>query len=159
MSLIPFYLPRVVAIQKIPEAIARGLTVSGFIRELKAAGLSYRRTLMLADWRSAANIEARKDVIKYVRRDRYPTAKEYAETEWPWREEWAYKLRVRTILLPGKSITEHFVIIESDKPLTCAEMEQQVYSRWGEWEHYEPELLTGVQRVAAYHRMPSPLEE
>ena len=116
MSLIPRISPRPEAILRIPDAIARGLSVTAFIKELSNLGLSYRRSLMLSDWRSVAQIEAKKDTLKYVRKDRYPTTKEYAETEWAWQEEWAYKIKCRTQLKVGEPILERSIIIESDKP-------------------------------------------
>lgn len=159
MSLIPFYLRRPSAILKIPEAIARSLTVEGFIRELKDLGLSYRRTLMLADWRSVAGIEAKKDLIKYVRKDRIPTARVMADVEWDVSQEYMYKCKTWSQLRPDEPLTERFVNILSDVPMTPSEIEQQVYVRWGEWERYSAEALQRVQIQAAYHKIPSPLEE
>lgn len=154
MAIIPFYVRRPAAILKIPEAIARGLTVQGFIRELTSIGATYRRTLMLADWRSVSNIEARKDVIKYVRRDRLPTAKEYADTEWPWREEWAYKLKVYTQLYPGAPIKDRLIIIESDVALTPAGMEAETRRRFAAIETgTEVGIVTQVTPVGAYRRV------
>lgn len=159
MSLIPTSLRRPSAILKIPEAIARGLTVEGFIRELKAVGLSYRRTLMLADWRSAANIETKKNLLKYVRKDRIPTARVVADVEWALSKEYMYKANTWSRLRPDEPLTERFVNIMSNVPMTPAEIEQQVYSRWGEWERYSAEKLERVQVIAAFHKVPSPLEE
>jgi len=154
MAIIPTYLRRPSAILQIPSAIARGLTPTAFIKELKAAGLSYRRTLMLADWRSVAGIEAKKDLIKYVRKDRLPSMRAIADVEWELSAEYMYKANVWSRLTPDSPLTERFVNIMSDKPLTPAQMEAEVYERWGEWERYSAEELKAVKVVAAYHKIP-----
>jgi hypothetical protein len=159
MALIPSYLRRPSAILKIPEAIARGLTPTAFMNELKAAGLSYRRALMLADFRSAAGIEARKDVLKYVRKDRLPTVRSMADVEWELSREYMYKVNTWSQLKPGEPLTERFVNVMSDVPMTPAQVEQQVESQWGEWEKYSAEELKSVKIVSAFHRVASPLEE
>jgi hypothetical protein len=157
MALIPSYLRRPAAILRIPEAMARGLTVEGFIRELKSAGASYRRTLMLSDWRSVLGIEAKKDLFKYVRKDRIPTMGVVADVEWELSSEYMYKCKTWSRLRPDEPLTERFVNIMSDKPLTPAEIEQQVYSRWGEWERYSAEELKEVRVWAAFHKI-EPIE-
>jgi hypothetical protein len=156
MALLPTLFPRPAAILRIPEAIARGLTVTGFIKELTGLGLSYRRALMLSDWRTIANIEARKDVIKYVRKDRYPTVKEYAETEWNWRSEWAYKVKVFARLSPGEPTIPRFQMYDYDKPLTPGEVEALVRKKWTSEEGYAETVYCGelmdVVLIGAYHR-------
>jgi len=134
MPLLPTFLRRPSAILKMPEAIARGLTVEGFIRELKDAGLSYRRTLMLSDWRSVAGIEAKKDVIKYVRKDRMPTMKAVADVEWDLSAEYMYKVKVWTRTRPDEPLQERYVNVLSDRLLTPLQIEAQVESRWTEWD-------------------------
>jgi hypothetical protein len=159
MALVPFYLRRPTAILKMPEAILRGLTPSAFIKELTGLGLSYRKTLMLADWRSQSNIEARKDLIKYVRKDRLPSRSIIADVEWELSQEYMYKAKVRSRLRPGEPMAERFVNLMSDIPLTPGQVEEQIYRRWGEWEKYSAESLEGVQVWAVYHRVSIPLEE
>ena len=159
MALLPSYLRRPTAILKMPEAILRGLTPTAFIRELKDLGLSYRRTLMLADWRSVSGIEAKKDVIKYVRKDRMPSIRSVADVEWEMSKEYMYKVKAWSQTRPDEPLTERFVNITSDKLLTPAQIEQQVYGRWGEWERYEGETLKRVQVVGVYHKIETPLSE
>jgi hypothetical protein len=159
MALIPLFLRRPTAILKIPDAIARGLTPTAFIKELMAEGLSYRRTLMLADWRSVAGIEAKKDVAKYVRKDRVPTMRVMADVEWELSKEYMYKVKTWSRTSPDEPLTERFVNLPSDKLLTPREIEQQVGERWGEWERYAPERLERLTVVGYFHRIESPLEE
>jgi len=159
MAVIPFYLRRPAAILKMPEAILRGLTPTAFIKELTDLGLSYRKTLMLSDWRSSAGIEAKKDLIKYVRKDRLPSIRVIADVEWELSQEYMYKVKVWSRLQPDEPLTERFVNLMSDVPLTPAQIEEQIYRRWGEWEKYSAESLERVQVSLAFHKVPSPLEE
>lgn len=158
MAFIAFALRRPAALLRMPKAIASGMSPTAFLRQLKSKGLGYRKQRVFADWRSVAQIEAKKDALKYVRKDRYPSLTDYAETEWPWQEEYAYKLKTLSRLKPDDPITERFVIIESDVPLTPGQMEEQVEERWVERALDYPEALEKVVGVTAYHRTPSPIE-
>ncbi len=157
MAKIPSYLKRSTAILKMPEAIARGLSATGFLKELKAEGLGYRRTNMLSDWRSVAGIEAKKDAVKYVRRDRRPSVKAIADVEWELSKEFMYKVKVTVQTEPDKPLQERFVNIMHDRLLTPTEVEAQVQSQWGEWERYRGETITKLQIVGVYHRIEGPL--
>ena len=159
MAIIPSYLKRSTAILKMPDAIARGLTASAFIKELKAEGIGYRRTNMLADWRSVAGIEAKKDVVKYVRRDRRPSVKAIADVEWELSKEFMYKVKVTMLTEPDEPMTERFVNIMHDKLLTPAQIEEQVYRLWSQWEKYQGEIIDKLQIAGVYHRVESPLED
>lgn len=156
MAIIEAFLRRPTAILKMPSAIARGLSVEGFIRELKSLGLSYRHTNMLADWRSVSGVEARKEVIKYVRKDRLPSMRSVADVEWELSKEYMYKVKAWSRTKPDEPLTERFVNITSDKLLTPQEIESQIYSRWGEWEKYQGDALERVQVVGVYHKIEPP---
>lgn len=153
MADVPTFIKRPTAILKMPEALARGLTASAFLKELQAQGLGYRKTTFLADWRSVAGIEAKKDVAKYVRRDRRPSIKAIADVEWELSKEYMYKVKVWTQIEPDKPLEERFVNIMSDTLLTPTQLEAQVFSKWGEWERYAGEELKRVQLSAIMHRI------
>jgi len=159
MAKVPSYLRRSTAILKMPDAIARGLSAQGFIKELKAEGLGYRRTNMLADWRAVAGIEAKKDAVKYVRRDRLPSVKAVADVPWILSKEYMYKVKVTVQTEPDKPLQERFVNIMHDRLLTPVEIETQVRSQWGEWERYKGETINRLQIVGVYHKIESSLEE
>jgi len=90
---------------------------------MKARGLSYRRTDMLADWRSVNEVERKADAYKYVRKDRMPTAKVIAQVDWSLSREYMYKVKILSRIRPGEPITERFVNIMQDRPLTPGEIE------------------------------------
>ncbi|GAH67403.1 unnamed protein product, partial [marine sediment metagenome] len=68
---------RAETIARMRIAFREGVSASRFIRDMKEVGLSYRRTDMLADYRSVAGLERVEGALRYVRKDRYPTEKNY----------------------------------------------------------------------------------
>lgn len=125
-------------------AIRRGQSAGGFIRDMKAKGLSYRRTDMLSDWRSEGQLETKKDLMRFVRKDYYPTQKAIAIVDYNYSQEYMYKCKVESRLRPGEPVTERFVNIMSDVPMTPAMVEQAVIEKWSEWEDYTAETLEKI---------------
>jgi len=141
------------------EVIARmrigfreGQKVGAFIKEMQAQNLSYRRTTMLADWRSINQLESKKELFKYVRKNYTATAKSIAQVEWELSEEFMYKVRVSSRLSPGEPLTERFVNIMSDKPLTPGQVETEVLDKWSKWEKYGKEIIESIVPVTAVQR-------
>lgn len=144
---------RAEVIGRMRGALREGLSASRFIADMREVGLSYRRTDMLADWRSVNELERKEGAVRYVRKDRYPTEKTIASVEWAISREYMYKVKVQSVVRIGEPITERFVNIMSDVPLTPAMIEAEVEERWGEWEKYAPELITGLQPWSAVRKV------
>ncbi len=104
-------------------AFKKGMSASNFITDMKARGLSYRRTDMLADFRSVNQVERKADAFKYVRKDRLPTARVIAQVDWSLSREYMYKVKINSRIRPGEPITERFVNIMQDRPRTPGEIE------------------------------------
>lgn len=153
MAIVPSYLKRPTAILKMPQAIAQGLSATSFLKKLRIQGLGYRTQRFLADWRSVSGIEKRKDTFKYVRKDRRPSMKSMADVEWELSEEYMFKVKAHYRTSPDEPLQERFVNIPSDRPLTPAEIEQEVMDRWNDWEKYAGEELESASVVAGYHRI------
>jgi len=147
-------IPRAIAMKMIPGAIKSGFSATGFLEYLKKQGLGYRRTIFLADWRSALGVSQVEGLLRFVRRDRLPTARIIADVEWATTQEYMFKVKVWSQTRPGEPLTERFVNIMSDRNMTPVEIEQQVFSQWGEWEKYAAESLKKVQTWSAYRRIP-----
>jgi len=126
---------------------------------MKGMGLSYRKSLMLSDWRTVGGIEAKKDRIQFVRRDRLPSASVMPDVTWEYGKEFIYKLNTWSRLRPGDELEERTVTLLSDKPLTSLEAEEQISEKWPSFEKYMKERLERVSIAAVYHRIDSPLEE
>lgn len=153
MAIIPSYLRRPTAIMKMPQAIAKGLTSTKFLAQLKVQGLGYRKQRFLADWHNVAGTEKRKDAFKYVRRDRRPPMAALADVDWEMSQEYMYKVRAFVRTSPGEPLTERMVNIPSDRALTPAEVEAEVEERWTDDEKYEGETLERAQVVAGWHHV------
>ena len=134
-------------------AFRGGLSASSFISDMKSAGLSYRRTTMLSDWRTVNEIEKKEGTLRYIRKDRYSTTETMASVSWGTSQEYMYKVRVESTLKAGEPVTERFVNIMSDVPMTPEMIESEVEQRWGEWEKYKAETITGLQPWSAVRRV------
>jgi len=135
---------RAAVIPRMKYAIKSGLSASAFIKKMSEAGLSYRRTDMLADWRSMGNIEKKTGLLRYVRKDRIPSPGLYAGVTWQLSKEFLYKLKVQSRVRPGEPITEQFVNITTDRAMTPGELEQEAYSRWAGWYPERREQIIAV---------------
>ena len=144
---------RAEVIARMRKAFREGVSASRFITDMRAVGLSYRRTDMLADWRSVNELERKEGVLRFVRKDRYPTEKSIAGVEWAISKEYMYKVRVESVIKLGEPITERFVNVMSDVPMTPAMIEAEVEERWGEWEKYAAELITQLQVWSAVRKV------
>lgn len=151
-------LRRSIAIKLIPKAFASGISVGAFIRQLQGTTGGYRRTTMLSDWRTVTGIEAKKDVLKYIRKDRLPSAASMADVEWGYDKEYVYKANTWSRIHPDEPLTERMVTFQSDTNLTPAQVEEQIAMKWSEWERYIPEKVERIQVVSVYHIIPSPDE-
>ncbi len=144
---------RAETIARMRGAFREGLSPSRFIADMRATGLSYRRTDMLADWRSINELERKEGALRFVRKDRYPTEKSMAAVTWATSKEYMYKVKVWSQIKAGEPMTERFVNIMSDAPMTPTMLEAEVEERWGEWERYSAEEITKLQVWSAVRRV------
>jgi len=137
-------LKRAQVIARMRIAFRKGQSATSFLTDMKARGISYRRTDMLADWRSVNQLERKAGAMQYVRKSYYPTKKAIAVVEWQIAKEYMYVVRVKSRLRPELPITERKVNILSDVPMTPAMVEQAVTEKWVEWEDYTAE---GIEEI------------
>lgn len=143
---------RSAAIGFMRKAFRTGQTVSAFREDMRRKGLSYRWSDMLSDWRTVNEIEAKKGLMRFVRKDRYPSKLAIAEVDWKLSQEYMYTLKVQSRLRPDEPQVERFVNIMSDKPMTAAMVEQAVIEKWAEWEDYTAEAIENIISWSAAHR-------
>ncbi len=144
---------RAEVIAKMRGAFRKGKSASRFLADMKTVGLSYRRTDMLSDWRSVNQLETKKELLKYVRKDRYPTGATMASVDWNLGKEFMYVVKVKSVIRAGEPITERNVNITSDVPLTPAMIEAEVEERWQEWEKYKAEKIVEIQPWSAVRKV------
>lgn len=145
-------LRRATAKQFIRPAFLRGESASQFIRDMKKRGISYSKTVMLADWRSENELIVKEGLMQYVRRDYFPTQTTTAQVTWSLSQEYMYVVKVRSRREPGVPVTERKVNITSDVPMTPRMVEQVVVEKWAEWERYGAEEIEDIIPWAAVHR-------
>jgi hypothetical protein len=144
---------RAEAIARMPNAFRQGQSVASFILEMRGKGLSYSTSAMYADWYAATNVLAVEGAMRHIRKDYYPTEKTMADVTWDLSKEYMYKVRVFSRLRVGEPLTERFVNILSDIPLTTAMIEEAVVEKWSEWEDYTKEAIEKVTAWTALHRV------
>lgn len=144
---------RAETIARMRKAFRTGLSASRFITDMRSIGLSYRRSDMLSDWRSVNQLEAKEGLVRFVRKDRYPTEKTLAAVSWETSKEYMYKVKVQSVIRIGEPITERFVNIMSDVPMTPEMIEAEVLEQWQDWERYKAETITQLQTWSAVRRV------
>ncbi len=144
---------RSVVMLRMKSAIAEGMSASRFIRSMRAEGLSYRRTTTLSDWRSVSGVTAKEGRARYVRKDFRPTASVVADVTWDLSREYMNKVKVYVRTRPGEPITERFVNVMSDRPLTPREIEQMVLENLVEWADSIPGIVERVLPWTILHRV------
>lgn len=126
------------------KAVKAGQSRTSFFRDMKAEGLSYVRKTMIADWSSIKDFIAKDGALRQLRKNAYPPKKHIVTTEWDIEGEYMYKIKVLSRLRPDEPITERFVNIVTDKPMTPRMMEQAVIGKWAEWEDYTAEAIEEI---------------
>ena len=134
-------------------AFQKGQSASSFLTEMKSRGLSYRRTDMLSDWRSVNELERKAEAFKYVRKDYFPSVKSIAQVDWDMAHEFMYKLKVQSRLEPGQPLTERFINIESDVPLTREMVEGQAWEMIGEQSPDKQKQVVRITGTTAMRRV------
>lgn len=143
---------RSTAIGYMRKAFRTGQSVSSFREDMRRKGLSYRWTTMLSDWRSVNQLETKKGLMRYVRKDRYPTKMAIAEVDWLLSQEYMYTVKVQSRLRPEQPQVERFVNLMSDEPMTGTMIEQGVIEKWAEWEDYTAEAIEKIIPWTAVRR-------
>ena len=140
-------------IAEMRKAFKAGKTVTQYLDDKREKGEKvYRRTTLLGDWRTIAGIAEKKDRLKFVRRDYFPPISALVDSTWGWAKEFNYKMKAFAQVSPGQPLTEYWVTIQSDTPLTPMQMESQVFDKWSTWEPYGVELLIRVEPVVGIRR-------
>jgi len=134
-------------------AFRRGQSAGSFIRDMRVKDLTYRRTDMLADWRSVNELERKEGAMQYVRKGYFPTKAVIAQVEWKLSQEFMYKVKVSSRLSPDVPMTERFINIMSDVPMTPEQVEQMLIQKWSDYEQYTAEAIEKVTVWSAVRRV------
>jgi len=138
---------RAETIARARKAVKAGISASRFIADMKAQGLAYRRKDMLADYRTIKGVERVEGALRFVRKGYYPSEDIIATTKWAMAKDYTYRSKVYARAFPEADITMQFVSIQSDRPLTTAEIESESYKAI---ERKSPKLLEGLERITPW---------
>ena len=126
-------------------AQAAGQSFTKFYVGMKGDPTRYRKQPMLADWADVGKIKRKEGRMRYVRKDRRPTAEIAQVKLWPqMSKEYMIKVQVWTQVRPGEPLQERFVNVMADKPLTPAEVEEAVLERLPDWQDSIPGVVARV---------------
>lgn len=131
-------------------AVRRGQSRTSFLSDMAAKGLTYARKEMIVDWSSTTELIAKEGILRYVRKDAYPAKKTLATVEWDIEGEYMYKVKVHSRLRPDEPLTERFVNIVSDNPMTPTMIAEAVVEKWTEWEDYTAEAIEKITPWSAF---------
>ena len=110
---------------------------------------------MLADWRSVGNVAKKEGTARFIRRDFKPTAQTTADVTWDLSREYMNKVKVHTRTRPGEPITERFVNIMSDRPLSPREIEESIFENLQEWSDSIPGVVERVTLWTLLKKVPA----
>ena len=144
---------RAETIARMRGALKKGLSASKFISNMRAAGISYRRSDMLADWRSVNQLAKKEGTLRFVRKGRYPTETVIAAVSWDLGTEYMYTVRVQSQTPEGVPEKPHFVNINTNVPMTPEMVEQRAIEERAKEEKYAGELLIAVTPWSAVRKV------
>ncbi|KKN26672.1 hypothetical protein LCGC14_0872390 [marine sediment metagenome] len=151
----PKGIERAEVVQRMKSAIKKGQSATAFIADMRKAGLSYRRTAMLADWRTQGDFTKKEGLLRFVRKDRYPSTEIVRAESWDMGKEFMFQVRLHIQRRPGEPLESQIVNITSDRPLTVGEMEQAALEldldkyTAGEEKIVGATAETGIRRISA----------
>lgn len=143
---------RAEVIAKMRGAFRAKVGVSRFIADMRAVGLAYRHTDMLADWSNINQLETKKDLLKYIRKGYAPAERTVELKGWAMSKEYMYKIRCQQIFAGVPADKPTFINLMHDAPQTIEALEHEA------WERTFPQSppKTGEERVfsveSAIHR-------
>lgn len=140
---------KVIALMRV--AIRAGKSRTAFLRDMKTKGFMYTQRIMKSDWAGISELIAKDGALIHVRRDSYPASKTLVETDWDINGEYMYKVKVTSRLSPTDKLTERFVNIVTDSPMTPAMVEQAIVEKWSDYEDYSAETIETITPWTAIH--------
>jgi len=144
---------RAAGILRMKKAQSAGLSASAFIKTEQIAGRAYRRQVMLSDWRNVGNITVKTNRLRFVRKDRVPTAEIAQVKDWNMSREFMFVVQVKERLSPGEPITTRHVNIMADSPMTPRQIEEQVVQEWAGWYAAQRREVIGVVPLTAIRKV------
>jgi hypothetical protein len=133
--------------------IRKGVSASKWIADMRAKGLGYRRTQMLADYREVLTIEKKEGLARFVRKGYIPSERTAELRVYGIKGEYLYKVQYESRLRPFVEKYPPFVNIVSDTPMTVEEIEAAVEDMWATQEQYTADELISLRVWSAFRKV------
>ena len=126
-------------------------TFNAFYRSAREKGISYRRSDMLADWRSIQSELANRAALRSLRAGDIPEHTRVGASPFRYTEPFIYKARVEYQVSAEAPVTQQFVTVLSPKALTIGGAVGQVLEKWPGFAYGKAERIRTVEIVAAMY--------
>lgn len=133
------------------KALDTAYSFNAFYRSAVEKGLSYRRSEMLADWRSIASELTNRAALRSLREGDIPEHTVVGVSPFRYTEPFIYKARVEYQVSVGAPVLEQFVTVLSSKALTMGGAVGQVMEKWPGFAYGKAERIRTVEIVAAMY--------
>ena len=126
------------------KAFRLGQSATSFYWDMRAKGISYRKSDMFADWRKVNEIERKVDALKSIRKGYKPSRAHIAEKPWKISKEYMYVFVVKSRATPGDPIEEDKINLMQDRLLTTGEV---IDLAWAMIRKQSPKLVEQVVSI------------
>lgn len=133
------------------KALDAAYSFNAFYRSAQEKGITYRRSDMLADWRSIQSELSNRAALRSLSAGDIPEHTRVGATPFPYTKPFIYKARVEYQVSAEAPITEQFVTVVSSKALTIGGAVGQVMEKWPDFAYGKAERIHTVEIVAAMY--------
>lgn len=133
------------------KALDAAYSFNAFYRSAQEKGISYRRSDMLADWRSIQSELTNRAALRSLSAGDIPEHTAVGTTPFKYTEPFIYKARVEYQVSAEAPLTEQFVTVLSSKALTIGGAVGQVMEKWPGFAYGKAERIHTVEIVAAMY--------
>lgn len=133
------------------KALDAAYSFNAFYRSAQAKGITYRRSDMLADWKSIQSELTNRAALRSLSAGDIPEHTRVGTTPFRYTEPFIYKARVSYQVSAEAPLTEQFVTVLSSKALTIGGAVGQVLEKWPGFAYGKAERIQNVEIVAAMY--------
>ena len=133
------------------KALDAAYSFNAFYRSASEKGISYRRSDMLADWRSIQSELANRAALRSLSAGDIPEHTAVGASPFKYTEPFIYKARVEYQISAEAPLMEQFVTVLSSKALTIGGAVGQVLEKWPGFAYGKAERIRTVEIVAAMY--------
>lgn len=133
------------------RALDAAYSFNAFYRSAQEKGISYRRSDMLADWKSIQSELSNRAALRSLSAGDIPEHTRVGVSPFKYTEPFIYKARVEYQVSAEAQLTEQFVTVLSSKALTMGGAVGQVLEKWPGFSYGRAERIHTVEIVAAMY--------